>query len=152
MIDKLKDFFNKNMSAEGSEPGAGNERRLQVAASALLVEMAKVDDEFSEEENERIISLLKKEFSLTDEVAQELVAMAELELKASVDLWQFTSLINTTYSPDEKIKLIELVWRVIYADGKLDKHEDYLVKKMARLLNLRHREMIDAKLRVLGRD
>jgi uncharacterized tellurite resistance protein B-like protein len=106
LIDKLKDFFNKNMSAEGSEPGAGNERRLQVAASALLVEMAKVDDEFSEEENERIISLLKKEFSLTDEVAQELVAMAELELKASVDLWQFTSLINTTYSPDEKIKLI----------------------------------------------
>ena len=152
MIDKLKDFFNKNMSAEGSEPGAGNERRLQVAASALLVEMAKVDDEFSEEENERIISLLKKEFSLTDEVAQELVAMAELELKASVDLWQFTSLINTTYSPDEKIKLIELVWRVIYADGKLDKHEDYLVKKIAHLLNLRHREMIDAKLRVLGRD
>ena len=151
MIDKLKNFFNKNMSAEGSEPGAANDRRLQVAASALLVEMAKVDDEFSEEENERIISLLKKEFSLTDEVAQELVEMAELELKASVDLWQFTSLINTTYSPDEKIKLIELVWRVIYADGKLDKHEDYLVKKIAHLLNLRHREMIDAKLRVLGR-
>ena len=151
MIDKIKDFFNKNISEEGVETGSDTDKRIQVAASALLVEMAKVDDEFSEEEGERIISLLKKEFGLTDEIALELVEMAELELKASVDLWQFTSLINTNYSPDEKIKLMELVWRVIYADGKLDKHEDYLVKKIARLLNLRHREMIDAKLRVLGR-
>lgn len=152
MIDKIKNFFNKNISEEGVETGSDTDKRIQVAASALLVEMAKVDDEFSEEEGERIISLLKKEFGLTDEIALELVEMAELELKASVDLWQFTSLINTNYSPDEKIKLMELVWRVIYADGKLDKHEDYLVKKIAKLLNLRHREMIDAKLRVLGRD
>ena len=152
MINRIKDFFNKNISEEGAEAGPDADRRIQVAASALLVEMARVDDEFSEEEGERIISLLKKEFGLTDELAQELVDMAELELKASVDLWQFTSLINTNYSPDEKIKLMELVWRVIYADGKLDKHEDYLVKKIANLLNLRHREMIDAKLRVLGRN
>ncbi len=94
---------------------------------------------------------MKREFGLTDEVAQGLVEMAELELKASVDLWQFTSLINTNYSPDEKIRLIELVWRVIYADGRLDKHEDYLVRKMAALLRLSHKEMIDAKLKVLGK-
>jgi len=151
LINRIKDFFNKNISGEGAETGTDADTRIQVAASALLVEMARADDEFSEEEGERIISILKKEFSLTDEIAKELIEMAELELKASVDLWQFTSLINANYSPEEKIRLMELVWRVIYADGRLDRHEDYLVKKIAHLLNLRHREMIDAKLRVLGR-
>ncbi len=52
---------------------------------------------------------------------------------------------------EDKTRLMEMVWRVVYADGKLDKHEDYLVKKMARLLHIRHSEMINAKLKVLGR-
>jgi uncharacterized tellurite resistance protein B-like protein len=151
LIDSIKDFFNKKISGEALETGPETDKRIQVAASALLVEMARIDNEFSEEEGERIISLLKKEFGLTDEVTLELVEMAELELKAAVDIWQFTSLINSSYTPAEKIRLIELVWRVVYADGKLDKHEDYLVKKIANLLNLRHQEMIDAKLRVMGR-
>jgi len=84
-------------------------------------------------------------------MAYELIELSHEELKGSVDLWQFTSLINENYSPEEKIQLIELVWKVVYADGRLDMHEDYLVKKVAHMLNLRHGEMIDAKLKVLGR-
>ena len=151
MIRKIKDFFNSNIAPEAGEKKETDEKRLQVATCALFLEMAKMDDEFSDDERERILSILKKEFGLTDERAEELIGLAELELKASVDLWQFTNLINDAYSPEEKVKIMEMIWRVVYADGHLDKHEDYLVKKLTKLLNLRHREMIDAKLRVLGR-
>lgn len=151
MIGKIRDFFNTSASLEKTQKGESAEKRIQIAACALLIEMAKTDNEFSEEEQDRIVLILKKEFDLSDAMCDELISLATAELKASLDLWQFTTLINSHYSVDEKIRLMELIWRVVYADGKLDKHEDYLVKKLAKLLNLRHREMIDAKLKVLGR-
>ena len=151
MIGKIKDFFNNRLSAEKDETAESSEKRIQVAAGALLLEMASIDDEFSEEEGARILSLLKKEFGLTDETAAELIDLAKRELKGSVDLWQFTSLINAEYKPEEKIRLMELVWKVVYADGRLDKHEDYLVQKLTKLLNLRQSETIQAKLAALGR-
>jgi len=150
MLSKIKDFFNQSASLE-TKGGQSKEKRIQIAACALMIEMANMDDQFSNEERGRIITILKKEFDLTEEMAYELIELSHEELKGSVDLWQFTSLINENYSPEEKIQLIELVWKVVYADGRLDMHEDYLVKKVAHMLNLRHGEMIDAKLKVLGR-
>jgi uncharacterized tellurite resistance protein B-like protein len=70
------------------------------------------------------------------------------ELKGSIDLWQFTNLINHNYSIEEKIRVVEMVWNVVYADGKLDKHEDYLVHKLATLFRLTHKQLIEAKLKV----
>ena len=151
MFTRIKAFFNDGSALTAQDNKESTEKRIQVAACALFIEMARTDDEFSEEEQNRIISILKKEFSLSDDMCKELIELSKLELQASVDLWQFTNLINENYSPADKIRLIEMIWRVVYADGKLDKHEDYLVKKLAMLLNLRHREMIDAKLKVLGR-
>ena len=151
MLTKIKDFFNNNASLKAGGDSKSRETRIQIAACALLVEMASIDNEFSETEEQGIIAILEKEFGLADEMAKEVMELAGLELKESVGVWQFTSLINKNYSPDEKIELIELVWKVVYADGHLDKHEDYLVKKLSRMLNLSHKEMIDAKLKVLGR-
>ena len=151
MLTKIKDFFNNNASLKAGDDSKGRETKIQVAACALLVEMASIDNEFSETEEQGIVAILEKEFGLAEVMAKEVMELAGLELKESVDVWQFTSLINKNYSPDEKIELIELVWKVVYADGHLDKHEDYLVKKLSRMLNLSHKEMIDAKLKVLGR-
>ena len=151
MLTKIKDFFNNNASLTADNSSDKKENKIQVAACALLVEMASIDNEFSETERKGIISILEKEFGLADETAKEVMELAGLELKENVDVWQFTSLINKNYSPDEKVELMELVWKVVYADGHLDKHEDYLVKKLSRMLNLSHKEMIDAKLKVLGR-
>lgn len=151
MIAKIKDFFN-SAARSGEEPEPGlKERRIQIAACALLIEMASIDSEFSEEERARILSILKKEFVLSDDMADELIALSMLELKASIDIWQFANLINDNYTPAEKIRLMEMVWKVVYADGRLDKHEDYLIRKLTKLLNLRHREMIEAKLNVMGK-
>jgi len=73
-------------------------------------------------------------------------ALAELE--GSIDLWKFARIINKEYSVEEKVQTIEAVWRVIYADGRLDGHEDHLVHRLADLLRLSHSQLIEAKLRV----
>ena len=77
------------------------------------------------------------------------MAEAEKELVESVDLWQFARLINENYSREEKIAIIEVLWKVVFVDGKMDKYEDYLMHKMVKLLRLSHKELIDAKLKIL---
>ena len=70
---------------------------------------------------------------------------SDFERKESLDLWQFTNLINQSYSREEKLKVAETLWRVIYTDGKVDQHEEYLMRKLTYLLNLEHQDMIEAK-------
>jgi len=149
MFDSLKKKF---FGAETeSDKSAGVVRDVRVAACALLLEMANVDDEFSEKEKNDIVSILESEFGLKDEDASQIIEAAQEELDKSLDLWQFTNLVNKNYSKEEKLNVIELIWKVVYSDGILDKHEDYLVHKLAKLLKLRHEELINAKLKVLGK-
>lgn len=123
--------------------------RIQVATSVLLLEVAKSDDKFSSIEKTTIKAILKRKFQISAEAIEELMEIAKRRRKESIDLWEFTHLINKNYSIEEKIKIVEAVWKVIYADDKLDKYEDHLVHKLARLLRLRHSDLIKAKLRVL---
>jgi uncharacterized tellurite resistance protein B-like protein len=149
MIDLVKKFFGKSRS-DVSEAGKEiTSHDVRIATCALLLEMAHIDGEFSESERESIINIIKKDYDLSDEHAVALIEAAGEELQRSIDLWKFARLINQNYSADEKIQIIEMVWKVIYTDGKLDKHEDYLVHKLAHLLRLTHKELIDAKVKVL---
>lgn len=125
--------------------------RIQVATCVVLLEVAKSDDEFSSIEKATITAILKKEFQISAEAIEELMEIAKKRRKESIDLWEFTHLINENYSIEEKIKIVETAWKVIYADDKLDKYEDHLVHKLARLLRLRHSDLIKAKLRVLDK-
>ena len=151
MFDKLKKFFGEggDRSVDKKETTVDH---IRIAACALFVEMAAIDGSFSESERESIISILRNDYALSDEHATALMEAADEELKRSIDLWQFTNLINQNYSKDEKIQIIETVWKVVYADGRLDKYEDYLMHKLAKLLRLSNEDLIDAKLKVLGRD
>ena len=147
MIDLIKRFFEKNTEGNDQRKHQGSTHDVRIAACALFLEISNIDGEFSEAEKESILSILKRDFSLSDEYALALVKAADEELKGSIDLWRFTNLINKNYSIDEKVRLIEIVWKIAYMDGRLDKHEDYLVHKLSRLLRLTHKQMIDAKLR-----
>ena len=149
MIDLVKKFFGKSRSDVSEAERETTSHDVRIATCALLLEMAHIDGEFSESERESIINIIKKDYDLSDEHAAALIEAAGEELKRSIDLWKFSRLINQNYSTDEKIQIIEMVWKVIYTDGKLDKHEDYLVHKLANLLRLTHRELIDAKMRVI---
>lgn len=125
------------------------EKRKAVAACALLVEIAQSDGSISDVEMQRIVEILESHYGLTGEDAQEIIDTAKKELDESVQMWAFTRLINDNYSIEEKIEVIEMIWHVVYADGKLDRHEDHLVHRLARLLNLTHKQLIEAKIRVL---
>jgi len=145
MLRRLKELL---APAEAADETPDPER-VRVATCVLLIEVAGADNEFSPVECERIITSLRARFGLSQDEAEELMDVAQQRRSESYDLWKFTNQINETCSPPEKIQIIEEVWRVIYADGTLEGHEDYLVHKLARLLNLNHPQLIDAKLRVL---
>ena len=126
--------------------------RTHIATCVILLEIAKSDFDFSSVEEETTKAVLQNEFSIPEEELEALMQVAGDKREESVDLWEFTNLINQNYSREEKIKIIESAWKIIYADDKLDKYEDHLVHVLAKLLRLRHDELIDAKLRILYGD
>lgn len=148
MIDLFERFFGKGATEASSDKEEAVSHDLMLATCALLLEMANIDGEFSVSERDGIIRILREDYRLSDEHATALIEAADEELKKSIDLWQFAKLINQNYSTDEKLQIIETIWKIVCADGRLDKHEDYLVHKLANLLRLTHKQLIDAKLRV----
>jgi len=147
MIDLVKTFFGKVTSDGPADQERKRSHDIRIATCALFLEMSHIDGEFSESEREHIISILKKNYQLSDEYAVALLEASHEELKGSIDLWQFTNLINQNYSREEKLRIIETIWKIAYTDGELDKHEDYLVHKLSNLLRFTHKELIEAKLK-----
>ena len=152
MIGIVKKILNRNRKDETPDQDESRPLNVYLGACAILLELANIDGEFNDAERNNIISVFKKDYNLAEEDISELMAASEKELKESIDLWQFTNLINQNYSLDEKIKVIETVWRVAYADGRLDGQEDYLAHKVATLLRLSHKQLIEAKLKILHGD
>jgi uncharacterized tellurite resistance protein B-like protein len=147
MLARLREIF----SSKSDDTPELDEEQLPIAVCVLLLEVARADEEFSADERAHVVETLRARYALSDEDAHELIEIATASREESYDLWHFTHRINETCSIPEKVAVIEEVWRVIYADGILDAHEDYLVHKLAKLLNLTHPQLIDAKLKVLGR-
>ena len=149
MLDIVKRFFGKTDTADAKDKNQATEHDVRVAACALFVEMARIDEKFTETEMETILSIVQDRYGLSREHADALVAEADKELDNSVDLWQFARLINENYSIDEKIEIIETLWRMVFVDGKMDRYEHYLMNKLKNLLRLSHDQLIAAKLKVL---
>jgi len=134
-------------NGKGGDAGGDWERKKQVAAGVLLLEAAHVDNDFSKEEQAHIVSTLREKFALADDHVAELLKLAEADREESVDLWQFTNLVNRQFSAEEKLMVMEDVWRIILLDGKLEEHEDQYAHKLANLLRLSHEQLIAAKLK-----
>ncbi len=147
MIDLIKKFFAAPDDEESQSRAPASAHDVRIATCALFLEMAGIDGEFTGEEQETVISVLKTRYGLEDEHVDALMESAAGELADSLDLWRFANLINENYSDEEKQQILELAWRIVYVDGKLDKHEDYLMRKFSRLLRIPHRQFIDAKLK-----
>jgi len=146
MFDVVKHFFHKEEMNDGSGRETGHD--ILVATCALLVEIARIDKTFTQDEMATVLSILKEKYGLSGQHADALIAEAEKQLDESVDLWQFARLINENYSNEEKMEIIETLWRVVYVDGKMDQYEQYLMNKMKNLLRISHDQLIDAKMKV----
>jgi len=149
MIELLRKLFSQGTGESFSARQQDTPHDLRIATCALLLEMANIDGKFSESERDSIIRILRKDYQLSVEHATALMEAADDELKRSIDLWQFARLINQNYPTGEKIQIIEMIWKIVYVDGNLDKHEDYLIHKLANLLRLTHKQLIDAKVKVI---
>jgi uncharacterized tellurite resistance protein B-like protein len=146
MFEKLRDIF---FIQEGDAKAVNTGRRIQVATAVMLLEVANADEEFSDTEKESIVEILKDNFDLSNEEVQELISVSDEERKGSVDLWHFANIINENYSDQEKYSIMENIWKVICADGRLDKYEDHIVHKLTKILHIPHSRMIEAKLKYL---
>jgi uncharacterized tellurite resistance protein B-like protein len=123
-------------------------KKLQVATCTLFIEMAKADDNFTEKERDKIISIMKSTFDLEDECVNDLIELAEKRLETDDSIYDFTNLINDNFDNGQKFELLKNLWRLIYIDKKLDMYEDHLIKKIGGLLNMGHEDIIGTKLLV----
>ena len=137
------------LTSNDSEESGQNEQRIELAASVLLLEIAHADGEYHQSEELLIEKLLEKHFHLDEETSAELLELAHQQRRDSHDLHQFTREINTNFDQPEKEQIMESLWRLVYADGHLDHFEEALLRQLSSLIGLSHRQMIDAKLKVL---
>lgn len=133
MFEALKKFVASRVPHPAT---SGGPNPLHVAATAMLLELAHADGEFSDSERQHIRQALKRHFGLEEALITELMAFAEAERSKSIDHFQFTREINAQYDLGQKMVLAEVMWGVVLADGTIAEHEAYLVRKMANLLDL----------------
>jgi uncharacterized tellurite resistance protein B-like protein len=144
-------MLNKLRSLLAREAGSPRLTELhpeeQVAVTAILLEVAESGTDFGPEEREMISALLQERFELDAEEVRSLIALTQEARAQSADLWPFTNAIARQYGPEQKERLLEMVWRVIFADGRLDPYEEQLTRRLQAMLTVNHSVLIDAKLR-----
>lgn len=151
MLKGIKQFFDKHF---GEEPASGEdaEHALRLATAALLIEMMRMDYEVRDAERETVMAALGRKFDLSEDETAELLRLAEEEAGQATDYYQFTSLINQGFPLERKIKVVEHLWEVAYADGELNKYEEHMVRRIAELLYVPHKDFMAAKHRVLAEE
>jgi uncharacterized tellurite resistance protein B-like protein len=148
MLTSIRRFFDEHLAA--GSMARDPEHVLRLAVGALLLEMTHMDGEVRPEQREAAENAVRTSFDLTEDETAELLALAEAERAESTDYFQFTSLINGAYTPEQKRQLVETLWRVAYADNALHAYEEHLVRKVADLLYVPHAAFIAAKHRAQG--
>lgn len=137
-IQGIRHFFASRVSSpeEPHRPDA-----VAIAACALLLEIAHADDVFAPEERERILRAVREDLGVPASDVAEVVRLAEEERRESVDLYQFTKLVSEKFTRAQRLRLVEVIWGVVYADGELTAVENQLARRIAELLGFQHPEV-----------
>ena len=148
-------MFESTVAGAASVAGATRpeeqEHCFRLATAALLVEMMRADYAIRPEERDTVLQALAAAFpDLTHEESRQLLTRAEERADDATSLYEFTRIINLQFSPDQKAHVVELLWRVAYADGDLDKYEEGLVRQVADLIHVPHSVFIRMKHRAGG--
>jgi uncharacterized tellurite resistance protein B-like protein len=146
MLTSITSFFEKCLKPSKDDTTATTADKLHLACAALLIELSVADHERTEDETQALRKILRKTFHLQDKQLDELLELAHQETRSATSLYQFTSLINDGYGYEQKIRLLKHMWEVAYADGRVDRYEDHMIRKVADLLYLSHADFIRMKL------
>ncbi|HLN80964.1 MAG TPA: TerB family tellurite resistance protein [Thermoanaerobaculia bacterium] len=147
-LDAIRSFFSSKKSP--APPGPGGDP-VAIAACALLLEIAHADENFTSEERERIARHAREDLGVPAEDVREVLRLAEEARRESVDLYQFTKLVTEGFSREQRLRLIEAIWGVVYSDGVLTAVEGQLARRIAELLGFQHPEVQAARERVAAR-
>ena len=145
MLGKLTSLLSSLGNDDGSTKTETRERLVQLAATALLIELSRADQQVDELETNAILSIATSQFNLSGEQAKALLADASQKNANAVSLYEFTEQLNQDFNKKEKNQLIQNMWLVAYADGQIDRYEDHLIRKVAELIYVSHSEFIRAK-------
>ncbi len=147
MLKTLKELFSALLPAPSAAGAPAAEHQLQLATAVMLVEVMRADADISVAERRAVIDALRDKFALADDEISRLVELAELTVRGSTDLFAFTSHINAHFEMPAKLRMIEHMWHVAYADGQLSAHERHVLWRIADLLHVPQGAYIHAKMR-----
>tara|TARA_R110000787_G_scaffold78011_5_gene171126 strand:- start:38 stop:499 length:462 start_codon:yes stop_codon:yes gene_type:complete len=143
MLSKISTFFQS--LAEDLSPQA-DEISLEIACCVLLCEVMLADGQLDSAEQKKLNDIVSSQFQLSSREIAEIIARSLALCENATDFYQFTSTINENYSLEQRVKMLELLWQVAYADGELASIEEHIIRKISDLLHLRHSEYIQTKL------
>lgn len=144
----LKAWWQKfQKSAEAPE---NQQSKIQLATAALLIEITRADASVDAVEEQQVKALLQEHTGLQDEALAQLIQEADSAVDEAVSLVDFSRVLVESLSGDERGEIVDMLWKVAYADGRIDRYEDYYVRKLADLLYVPHARFIQAKLRASG--
>ncbi|MDG2106618.1 MAG: TerB family tellurite resistance protein [Gammaproteobacteria bacterium] len=150
-MKSISDFFkditsNKKTNIEPNSLESFKDEMV-LCICVLLIEVSKSDDDYDDSEKEKIVDLLEKQFSLNHDQIDMLMQMADKKNNEIVSLHELTATLNKEYTYSEKKNVIKMLWDIAYSDGRIDKYEDYTIRKISDLLYIKHSDFIKAKLR-----
>ncbi len=148
MLDTLRQFIADVVSPATPGARAFDETDYRLAATALLVHVISLDGEPTEIEKHKLHSLIESRFKLDPGTADQLIASATMVEGEAVDLYHFTSIIMRSVDEEGRLRIVEMMWEMVYADGQVTEFEDNVVWRAADLLGVSSRDRIDLKHRV----
>lgn len=156
MIATLRQLFDTLLAGPASPAARSHgisdpEHWLQLSTAVLLVEVMRSDTTLGEPERASALAALQRKFALTPDESARLLELAHSTAHHSTDLHAFTSALNERLSFEEKVRVVEAMWDVAYADGELAAHEQHVLWRLADLLHVPHGAYINAKIRAKAR-
>ena len=145
MFDKLKSIFDKKIEEENEQFDT-----VQIAISTLMIQTAVYDGVFDEHEKSKILELIKKHFNFNEDQKQSLFKIAMKVNDNSNDMQQFTRVLNDNLSEEEKLNIIEMLWKIIISDGHIDDYENALIRKISGLLYISDRDVGKIKKKLIA--
>ena len=139
-------FFKKIFKNEESEDPIIDDKTSTKACVALLLETSMADEILDESELMALKNTLQKDFQINEDEIDELIDLAKENVEDSTSLYEFTRDINDNFDAAQRVKLIESMWKIAYADGNIDKYEEHIIRKVSNLIYVAHSDFIKAKL------